>query len=98
MSYQFEFVLEDGPAKPQGADRSLIRRRSMLGRNKRDGSRRSLREKKKLAAVSHQVMECAVIPPAPPIDLALARLASELGSRSQSLLHKCRCIFNLGMS
>ena len=91
MPIQFNFVLEGGPAKPEGADRSLIRSRSMLGKNKRNGSRRSIREQKRIAAASEQMTDCPRVPAPPPVDLALARLASETGPRSRELLHTRMC-------
>jgi hypothetical protein len=94
MLNQFEFILENGPAKPKGADRSLIRSRSMLGKNKFDGSRRSRRQKKRMAATSHQMVYRNTVPPPPPVDLALIQLASDTGPRSQELLFTCRCMYS----
>jgi len=91
MPNQFEFILEDGPAKPKGAVRALIRSRSMLGKNKIDGSRRSIRQKKRVAATSNQVTSRVMIPRPPPVDLELVRLASDTGPRAQELLYKRTC-------
>jgi hypothetical protein len=91
MPNQFEFIFEDGPVKPRGADRALIRSRSMLGKNKVDGSRRSIRQKKRMMAASNQLAYRNMIPRPPPVDLELVKLANNVGSRSQELLYKRRC-------
>ncbi|KAI3318985.1 hypothetical protein HD806DRAFT_539687 [Xylariaceae sp. AK1471] len=55
MTSQFAFVTIDGNrGKVKEEDRDLVRSRCMRGKNKREGSRRSLREAKRSMALPHR--------------------------------------------
>lgn len=55
MTTKFEFVVSDPLSNPKpGRKSSQIRSRCMQGKNKREGSRRSVREQRKLARVKEQ--------------------------------------------
>jgi hypothetical protein len=50
MLQSFEFVLSGDPGRLEGSRRDLIRSHCMKGRNRRPGSRRSLREARRAAS------------------------------------------------
>ncbi|KAF2868652.1 hypothetical protein BDV95DRAFT_609565 [Massariosphaeria phaeospora] len=79
MTVQFDFVSLDAQGKTQAGDRSFIRKRCMQGKNKREDSRRTLREAKR---------DAAKLPPAPPHDLALVPFAAEINGDSREMLFK----------
>lgn len=87
MRKQFAFVPTDHTGKPKIADRALIRSHAMQGKNKREGSRRSIREAKK--AIQQSVHPR--LGPPPPTDLALMKLPEDVDNHSQQLLTKCEC-------
>ncbi|KAF2996738.1 hypothetical protein E8E13_006272 [Curvularia kusanoi] len=66
---QFEFVITDPVSNPKPGKSLQIRSRCMHGKNKRDGSRRTEREKRKRAK---ELAEAVVPHPAPAHPIALA--------------------------
>jgi len=87
MATNFEFIISDPASNPKPGKSLQIRSRCMQGKNKREGSRRSLREKKRLTKTEQEQEEAVVqqieqpdvpqIPPPRPLigDLALVRFA-----------------------
>ena len=97
MAPPFEFVITDPVSNPKPGKSLQIRSRCMQGRNKREGSRRSQREKRRLAK-EEQVAAPRVQPPTtaelpPPgsliSDLALIRFAGpDIDSEAKGMVLK----------
>lgn len=94
MSNQFEFVLTDPSISLKPGKSLLIRSRCMQGRNKREGSRRSKRQRQRETLASRPSSELPRDAPTPhgvPPSLgtfALVRFASTVNAEAQSLLFK----------
>lgn len=97
MTTTFEFVISDPVSNPKPGKSLQIRSRCMQGKNKREGSRRSQREKRrlakeeKMAARRIQASTTSGVPPPDSLisDLALVRFAGpNIDSEAKSLLFK----------
>ncbi len=93
MLSQFEFVITDPSVSLKPGKSSIVRSRCMQGKNKRDGSRRSQRDKKRQHATYHKtavVDEYSMKERVPPSlnAFALVRFASQVDPEAQGLLLK----------
>ena len=84
----FEFVTMDPAGRALPADRTRIRSRAALEKNKRQDSRRSRREAKRLALSQKEAIAHSSLPPPPPHDLQLVPFAERIGGESKELLYK----------
>ena len=90
MPSAFEFVVA-GPSGPAAEDRMRIRSRCVQGRNKREGSRRSLREVKRRGPKKTTTALVGRVPPPAPADVSLP-LAEYVDAQSRETLYKGNCI------
>jgi len=87
MSSAFEFVVADPSGRSAAEDRTRIRSRCLQGRNKREGSRRSLREARRGALRKTAMILVGSGPPPAPSHVALP-LAEYVDSQSRETLFK----------
>ena len=78
----------DASGRALPADRSRIRSKAALEKNKRADSRRSRREAKRLALLEKEAASRVRPPSPPPHDLQLVPFAEKIDIESQELLHK----------
>ncbi|KAF2681004.1 hypothetical protein K458DRAFT_392232 [Lentithecium fluviatile CBS 122367] len=82
MPTSFEFIPADSSGRSNAAERTRIRSRCMQGKNKRDGSRRSLREARRGTP-----KPALSVPQPPPSNVAIS-LAEDIGRQSRETLFK----------
>lgn len=87
-----EIIFADPTGRANEADRTRIRSRVMRGKNKREDSRRSLREARRSAVGDVRVVAATHVPPPLSGDLALVQLAEDIDSRSQEMLFKSKLL------
>jgi hypothetical protein len=98
----FTFVLSTPKGEVTQSERLRVRSSCMKGRNKRQDSRRSLREARRAAAVAKKNEDgepqdqstiafkaVADTPPPPPLDGDLVPFVHEVDRTSREMLHRC---------
>ena len=83
----FEFVLVDSSGRALPADRSRIRSKAALDKNKRADSRRSRRDAKRNALLEKEAAIRTRVPAPPPHDFQPIPFAEKIDFESQKLLH-----------
>ncbi|KAH7383998.1 hypothetical protein BKA66DRAFT_570183 [Pyrenochaeta sp. MPI-SDFR-AT-0127] len=89
MTTQFEFIIADPSVNLKPGKSSLIRSRCMQGKNKREGSRRSVQSRKKERAARHETNVDPLVTIPPSLHNFVAdRFASHVDAEGQELLLK----------
>lgn len=86
---RFEFIVADKSGRANSADRALIRSHCMRGKNKRDGSRRSLRQQRTAAAGEQTDGQPIVtMPPRAPSETELVPFEADISEESRRIFFK----------
>ncbi|PSN67062.1 hypothetical protein BS50DRAFT_676703 [Corynespora cassiicola Philippines] len=89
---RFEFIVADKSGRANSADRALIRSHCMRGKNKRDGSRRSLRQQRTAAAGEQTDGQPIVtMPPRAPSETELVPFEAKVSEESRRIFFRTFC-------